>query len=232
MTYGQWDAIEWQGPFHDALEFFRIKSGILIQIMNEGMQLLIEDQVANRFTDFVKAIIGIADADKVWHTMTEITINEVLLCGTCFFGGVEAPVGSGFEPFKSRESKQIWIDCGERFQMERAHVQDYPWQSDAYLIYFVPRICLGTGMVISSLSSSLPCLLSLRFCLLLTGPYGPHAVSHPVYENPDFNLREQDPIPRGEPVLKPLKNECYTFFRDPEIGPKFYGLFVFVSALY
>ena len=107
MTFKEWDAINWQGPFMDALEFFRIKSGILIQIMKEGMQLLIKDQVANRFTEFVKAIIGIADKDKVWHTMTEITINEVLLCGTCFFQGVEAPVGSGFEPFKSLESKQI-----------------------------------------------------------------------------------------------------------------------------
>ena len=59
-------------------------------------------------------------------------------------------------------------------------------------------------------------------------------MSHPVYENPTFNMRESDPIARGEPVFKPFINECSTFFRygGGGIGPRFYGLFVFVSALY
>jgi len=161
MTVEQWNASEWQGPFLDALDFFRIKSSTLIQIMREGLQLVLDGLVDNRFTSHVQAIIATADADLEWHTMAQITINEVIICGTCFFKGVEAPVGAGFDPFNSLESKQSWIDLGERFQMERTEIQDYPWQSPAYLIYFTPRMCLGTGMVIPSLSSPLTPLFFL-----------------------------------------------------------------------
>jgi hypothetical protein len=150
MTFEQWDTSDWQGPFLDALDFFRMKSSTLIQIMKTGLQLVLDGQVENRFTGPVTAIIAIADADLEWHTMAQMTITEVIICGTCFFKGVEAPVGAGFEPFGSLESKQAWVDCVERFQMERTIIQDYPWQSEAYLLYFTPRFCLGTGTAIPS----------------------------------------------------------------------------------